>query len=791
MCLCVFSLDVNTTLTDALYYGHYIDRLVATLGAKSAARKVNRRAILDVDVPKACETIIHPEAPMALRLQGNLLAGPSVNRYGVSRVYHQQCGYALMDAQAMRDKMQVMLREIRSTGLDPDAGKAKPSQLVLPDDPTFIPDLMLPGLNVDLSALDISSDIGSPRKSSLLSSVLAPSSKSSQFSDGHLHLNISSSDIGGHGAGASGFPSDIGNSVRKEAQFELPAAFAEETGVLLQPDFEFDGEGNIVELPVKPIPKDKRTAVSGPSATNANSRLRAEEEGDFQAFQDQFHEQMVLHNDMEMRDTGHSNLGPEDPVSILDSVADPNFEPVVEAPSEAPEVRQRLRKRTIKTLGFDDPPELRNSDLAQWNSYYAQNMALAAKLKQNNRLIMLAKRNAASWVMGNRFCCVDIGLGVTNFEHPLDIFSGEQLLAALTGNKICASRRKRSWDEDKCTDSGYDARNVRMRGDAEDETGRGYAMEHDSGYSIGLEVWHNDDSVYLFRRRVILIKLTKQPNPRVQDIEVGRHAPPPMYDDASSQMPWNITSIRGSQPGSSVHSRQYLPSVGGYSSIGGPRSIASASGHEGSIMGGPSTTALGRRMGRMISASPLAGRGMMGPGMGDISTMDDAEFDIRLGDNMDFDSSVVGRGESAHTRSHRHDSFELYGPSAVVDTQTAAESQWLATTLDQESANFLDFVKSKIGEAGENNMNIPATSSAAERGGHENDHDNGISPTTAVEISFSTLLPSAVNSRIVATQALLHTLTLATKGALHVRQETGIRSEDGQEEFGEIFMWLV
>ncbi|OAT13332.1 Rad21/Rec8 N terminal domain-containing protein [Blastomyces gilchristii SLH14081] len=733
--------------------------LVATLGAKSAARKVNRRAILDVDVPKACETIIRPEAPMALRLQGNLL-------YGVSRVYHQQCGYALMDAQAMRDKMQAMLREIRSTGLDPSAGKAKPSQLVLPDDPSFIPDLMLPGLNVDLSVLDISLDIGSPRKSSLLSSVLAPSSKSSQFSDGQLQLNISSSDIGGHGAGASGFPSDIGSSVRKEAQFELPAAFAEETGVLLQPDFEFDGDGNIVELPVNPTPKDKCIAVSGRSATNVNSRLRTEEEAEYQAFQDQFQDQMVLHDDVEIRDGGHSNFGSGDPVSILDSAADPNFEPVVEASSEAPEVEQRLRKRTIKTLGFDDPPELRNSDLAQWNSDYAQNMALATKLKQNNRLITLAKKNAVSWVMGDRICCVDIGLGVSDFEHPLDIFSGEQLLAALTGTKIRTTRRKRSWDEDKCADSGDEERNVRMRGAAEDEIGSGYAAEHDDGYGIGFE-----------------------------DIEVGRHAPLPIYDDASSQMPWNITaSIRGSQPGSSIHSRQFLPSVGGYSSIGGPRSIASGGGHDGSVMGGPSTTALGRRMGRMTSASPLAGRGMMGPGMGDISIMDDGEFDIRsnLGDNMDLDSSVTGRGELASTRSHHHDSFELYGPSAAVDTQTAAESQWLAATLDQESANFLDFVKSKIGEAGEKKVNAPAAAAGTvESGGHENDHDNAIAPTTTVEISFSTLLPSTVNSRIVATQALLHTLTLATKGALHVRQEKGIRSEDGQGEFGEIFMWLV
>ena len=50
-----------------------IDRLVATLGSRSHSKKINRKAILDVDVPKTCSIIIQPEAPMALRLQSNLL----------------------------------------------------------------------------------------------------------------------------------------------------------------------------------------------------------------------------------------------------------------------------------------------------------------------------------------------------------------------------------------------------------------------------------------------------------------------------------------------------------------------------------------------------------------------------------------------------------------------------------------------------------------------------------------------------------------------------------------------
>lgn len=48
-------------------------RLVATLGPRSITRRLNKKAILDVDVPRACDVITNPEAPMALRLQGSLL----------------------------------------------------------------------------------------------------------------------------------------------------------------------------------------------------------------------------------------------------------------------------------------------------------------------------------------------------------------------------------------------------------------------------------------------------------------------------------------------------------------------------------------------------------------------------------------------------------------------------------------------------------------------------------------------------------------------------------------------
>lgn len=101
---------------------------MATLGAKSSLKKLNKKAILDVDVQKACETIVTPAAPMALRLQSNLLfvyhphcvSGPKLilGSYGVTRVYYQQCGYILTDAEQTKNDMRLMLRAMQADTLN-------------------------------------------------------------------------------------------------------------------------------------------------------------------------------------------------------------------------------------------------------------------------------------------------------------------------------------------------------------------------------------------------------------------------------------------------------------------------------------------------------------------------------------------------------------------------------------------------------------------------------------------------------------------------------------------------
>lgn len=109
--------------------------------------------------------------------------------------------------------------------------------------------------------------------------------------------------------------------------------------------------------------------------------------------------------------------------------------------------------------------------------------------------------------------------------------------------------------------------------------------------------------------------------------------------------------------------------------------------------------------------------------------------------------------------------FELFGPAANTDTQTAGQSQWVKQVLDHESVNFLEFVETSL--AARQEQEQPSDVASRKK---------------APEISFEALLNPTINSKVVAAQALLHCLTLATKNMLKVHQDKG---------YGEILLALV
>lgn len=171
-------------------------------------------------------------------------------------------------------------------------------------------------------------------------------------------------------------------------------------------------------------------------------------------------------------------------------VTDPDYTNVPQVSSETGEVKAPFRRRKLpRMFGIDEPAELRNSDLAQWNSDYAENMAAAAKAKIQNKLITIAKKNAAFWVLGAGIGAVGAGLGAGAVLHPLAAFSGDQLLASLTGAPCKERRRKRNHDgKDEDADAGVVGKKARTRQDGEPELGLGEAVEVDEGPGLVVEV---------------------------------------------------------------------------------------------------------------------------------------------------------------------------------------------------------------------------------------------------------------------------------------------------------------
>ena len=50
-------------------------RLAATLGSRSAFKKLPKRSVLNADIAQLCDLIAEPMEPLALRLSSNLMVG--------------------------------------------------------------------------------------------------------------------------------------------------------------------------------------------------------------------------------------------------------------------------------------------------------------------------------------------------------------------------------------------------------------------------------------------------------------------------------------------------------------------------------------------------------------------------------------------------------------------------------------------------------------------------------------------------------------------------------------------
>ena len=175
-----------------------------------------------------------------------------------------------------------------------------PDQLIVQDDPAFLPELALPGLDIDLSALDISMD-DSSRRSSLLSppSQLSSVSSTHESDESMPGIIIPSSGTGGGGSiGGFILPGDDRSSAQRTSRMRSILG-EEDEGFDLDPGFTFDEQGDIVFNDAGALVQAESATRPGPIRLGSDSamsaRVRQEIEEGMQAGQFDVSTESLIH----------------------------------------------------------------------------------------------------------------------------------------------------------------------------------------------------------------------------------------------------------------------------------------------------------------------------------------------------------------------------------------------------------------------------------------------------------------------------------------------------------------
>ncbi|KAK0717161.1 Rec8 like protein-domain-containing protein [Lasiosphaeria miniovina] len=523
--------------------------LVSTIGFRSAHRKISRKAIQEVDVQKACETILQPGAPIALRLQGSLL-------YGVSRVYSQQCTYVLTDAEKVQTTMRTLYGVLGGdeNALDPQAGKAKRDQITLPNDPNFDLTIKLPAFHFDGDG-----NLIPPHESQ------ASGKTSSQFSP--MQLDHSSPGGGASFIGRLDLPPSpfrqgssqllspfgLGSAIsqQKDPENNLVHLRDDEEELQVVDDWgiEIDAEGNVMEIVEEPeLPQLPR-----PEGAHRDNHIHEDEEP-FLVIDDQG--DVVMAIDAAEAVLPHAEATHPQPEGIELQLAEE-----YDLSSERARVSAQKRRRRA-LLAPDHETQLSRQEIKSWSAeYLATAETKRARRARHRTTAADARVNAFQYVFGRGVANVGSPTGIPDFSHPLArIFAGNSLQTVLLSSIVeeedeyeAPRGRRRSALEALELEGEDEERRVRRRisEDAELQAGQGVQR----GAVLG-----SDGHLII--------------DPE-EEREVGREAGSNL-PDLPSEVPWNRHSSQ--VPSSSVKG-------GGRSKLG----------HSAS--------------GRQVSASPLRNRG--------------------------------------------------------------------------------------------------------------------------------------------------------------------------------------
>ncbi|KAK6355364.1 hypothetical protein TWF696_004473 [Orbilia brochopaga] len=642
-------------------YGVATVWLVATIGSKSSlSKKVHKKEILEVNLAKACRTIVQSENPLALRLQSNLL-------FGVSRVFFEQYSYLFTDVSNAHQRISKDILQLDTGKIDLVAGRVRPEALLLQDDPAFVPDLEF--LTLDVSGLP-EDQLNAATQLTLEDKTILPSEHSDlpnrardrRASFGQLIIPDSSS-LEGSGLGFE--PPSIGE--------DFPVNKAHEDQFDDSVDFVFDENGELQDIPVRregtaqqdygemaDEPQDlpivetpKHNRWEDMSASSERVR-REHEEGkknfaangnlvDLEHLEDGFAGLRVVEN---------SPLAEPFPLRNHHNHEDED----VQEEEKTVAIRQKPRKQA-QLARADEALELRTSELAAFGSNYLANMDTARNKRASFQTMHMAKKAALDSIYGWN--------GMLRAADLQSKFDGKNIIRLLNGDGgdaakqggASAQRLKRGLDkvdEDESeSESEGSQRGRRVRGEpASDQIGYDLKLNMDEA---DLPAFNMDDEEPERARRG-----SSQP-----DINTA---------------PWNVPQHM-SRSGS-------IMSFGGFgtSSIGGiPSSVNRMFSSTGRRVGSP--TALGSsrgfaRRGVRVTSSPLVRH---------VAAMTSAAADLRMESPFSLSSETEMDREDENIGVPQENLDDL-GPGLhdSANARDAQNSQLLADTLERESENFFE-----------------------------------------------------------------------------------------------------
>ncbi|KAF3941640.1 hypothetical protein ABW19_dt0201423 [Dactylella cylindrospora] len=708
-------------------YGVATVWLVATIGSKSSlSKKVHKKEILEVDLAKACRTIVQSENPLALRLQSNLL-------FGVSRVFFEQYNYLFTDVANAHQRISRDIFINLDTGkIDLVGARIRPEALLLQDDPTFVPELafIIPEYSkLPEDQLNAATQLSFEDKTILASErpgSVAQSIRSGASPFGQLIVPDSSS-LEGVGIGIQPFLGD-----------DLNAQHGPEEQIDDDIGFIFDENGELQDLPARvgsvvgddfggPIEDIQEDAPAEfperrrwDSTPAASDRVREEHE---RGKAPNANLNFVNLGDLDNYANPEGRLGDGEEAEPF-----PFRRQILDNENDKPTSRNPAGR--VRLAQVDESIELGSSQLVALGSSYLANMEQARQKKSHIQSLNAAKKAAIGYIYGWN--------GMLRSDILQSRFEGMTILQLLYPDstheppkKTQGIGRKRAIHEAELDDGSQGSQiGRRVRGDfSERQIDDEFALPADDMEAAGFDEQVNDP-VHDIQAGHHETNLKSE-----QDVEVARRA---SSQTGADIMPWNIPK-RGSRAGSVV-------SLGGFgtSSVGGvPSSVNRMYSSASRRIISPAVAAgtiTGRRVGR-ATPTPLAG--IARAALAQVAGTPDFEdlADLYSNNELTLDEEPIGDPAAPEGGLGDHE-----GTASAKETQN---SQWLAEMLERESQNFFEYLEAQIIQKYGDML-------------YEEDAIRGI--------TFEELVEPNHSSNVVAAQAFHHTLHLATRGAIRVTQ---------------------